>query len=228
MRICTSVLVGVAVLHCALGIAQGASLSLSGDFENNTWFQGPGTLLNTNTLLMPFVFNNPAGRGSIQGDVMASHNGSMFSLKITNLSIHAFDWSPVHKTDMRLTLTQAFDCLPGHYAATHSIDGVMDSTLGCLVSANTLIDSGFTSVFLPVVTYGSPGPGLYPFNVGPTGMDTHTTHHDILIKMQLDLSIFGDGTIIMPGSDASETIPAPGAALVLGLGAIVARRRRRN
>lgn len=219
--------ISAAFVIVAAGQSRAAIVTLSGDLGSNTWTSPPATLLSGGSLTVPFV-HNFAGRGSIQGDFQADYTGTTFLMKITNLSFHAFDWSPMGKTDVRIVVTQAFDALPGPFAATQGLDGFTESTTsGGVVIGNTILDSGFTSVSLPPVSYGSSSGAPQFFSVPPTFGMTTTSHLDMLIKMQLDMTIFGDGTILLPNSFESTTIPAPAAALGLALaGAFGARRRR--
>jgi len=222
-----NVCVGSVLAAIALGANCGAgSVSVSGDLGTNNWGSPPAILASGNSLTVSFV-HNFAGRGSIQGDMTADNTGTTFRLKISNLSFHAFDWSSNGYTDVRINASQVFAALPGNYTASHALDGFMESsTLGCIAIGNTILDSGANNSFLTPVTYSSPNGSPQMFSTAPGFGSTLLTHPNILIKMELDLRVFGDGTIILPSSFDSVTVPAPASIFLTGLFFACAKRRR--
>ncbi len=217
MKNCTSLLGCWAVLAMASAAASGVSLFVTGDLGNHTGVAPPGTLNSGDTLNATFLYNM-AGRGSIEGEINASNTGGVFRLSFTNLYFQALDWSPTGETTVRLEMTQIFSGLPGNYVTGQAIDGMTNSSSdGCVVVANTTLDYGFSNALLPVVFFGSPPGGPHTFSEGPTFAGATVTHTTFVVKMQLDLTIFGYGTILMPGSFESETIPAPGRCPLTGM-----------
>ncbi|MFN0011446.1 MAG: hypothetical protein ACKVS8_07360 [Phycisphaerales bacterium] len=221
---------GLVVLACMValaghtGRALATSVVLSGDLGNANFSAPPGTLGIGQSVSVPFL-QNFAGRGDVGGTVIAANTGSAFNITITNLVFQAQDWSPMHMTFVRLNVGQVFASLPGQFGAAQSLSGVAQSNLGGgVISGNTMLHG---SVFLPTVSYGLSSTNMEFFNVGPTFAAVNVGVQGILIEMQLDMTIFGDGFINLPSSFESTTTPAPAVGMVLGLAGLCAARRRR-
>lgn len=222
----------LAVFAAAGPECRAAAVNLTGDLGVRNFSGGPGTLPSGQSFVTPFS-RSVAGRGSITGDVIADNTGTALHLTVTNLLFQALDWSPIGATIVRVDVAQFFAAAPGSYSASNAIAGSMgSSTGGCFVGGQTFFDDVATRTFVPAVSFGSPQglEAFSAFSIGPTSATGSVGITTVLVVMQLDMTIQGDGFISLPTSFDSTTtaVPAPAAGMVFALAGLRAAPRRRR
>jgi hypothetical protein len=206
------------------GSASAQLINLYGDIGTQFTTGAPFSPINT-TLTTPFSWSN--ANGSITGDVIVANDptGTIFDLTITNLTYTCITPNTSGFGDVILQVQHAYATSgTGTYFGQHSLAGSWTSGPNSIVQLDNIQDFGNSNVSLPSLIATTS-----PFNLGPVTGFALTTSPVYSVQATLRLRSDGVGAISLPSSAhfRASLVPAPGSIALLGLGSLLAARRRR-
>ncbi len=222
-RVFSVVLAALASLAAAApGHAQ--IIDLYGDLGTGTTLGTPFSPVNS-TFTQPF--SQSAANGNITGDVIVANDptGSIFDLTITNLTYNCTTANAAGKGDVIVQVLHTFVTGGGGtYTGSQSLAGSWTSGPLSIVQLDSIQDYLGSNTNLPslIATTST-------FSLGPVSGSVLSSAPTYQILATLRLETDGTGSIFLPSSAHIhvELAPSPGACGLLGLGGLVASRRRR-
>lgn len=221
----------VGVLSVLATSVQGSQINVTGDLGplsvTGTTYSPINTFTTTN-----FVLSVP-GFGLLVGDVFANNTaGASFALRITNLNFVITNplGPSAPLTDVIVVATHNYQTAgPGSYNSSHQLNGQWTTAAGNAASLDTVLDVTAASPTTLLLLSGVNTAQTTTFNYGNPAIGATTSSAIFTIQTTLRLRLDGAGTIFLPSSaDVDvEFVPAPSAAMMLGLTGLFAQRRRR-
>lgn len=214
--------------------AQAAIINISGDLGSQSITNGTNISFNP-TASVTTSFSQTGANGTVAGDVIAYNpNGLNVSLAITNLTFSTFAAGPGPGgvTDVQIVTYHYFQLAGNLFSSGHALSGTWSTHTNNAITLNSTVD--YLGLNLALGTLSGINTGATTsFNFGNNGttFTPNLVPGTVLfaIQMTLNLRVAPNGNIILPGSADVyvDAVPAPGAAMVLGLAGLTATRRRR-